>query len=114
MYRLSKSRINGISDDEWEAIQKLVTLPSTLMVYGEETVHHKPLMRVSMLLAIDGIAQWRLHVYHSCSEDIVALREWEDGLGYGEPCPSCNEPFKEDDTLYALEVIVKYPVDIVE
>ena len=114
MYRLSRSRVNGISDKEWDAIQKLIATPTIIMVYGEETVTYKPLMRVSILLSIDGIAIWRLYVYHNCSEDITSIRDWEDGLGYGEECPNCSEVFKEDDTLYSLEVITKYPIEIVE
>ena len=114
MFKLSKKIFKNIFDDEWNVINNLIKNPSCIMVYDTPNVRSKSLVAISLYLEEAKAARLRLYVYHDCSKEIIYIRDWSDGFGYDTKCPTCHTYFTEDNTLFELEAMTLFPIEIIE
>ena len=110
-YKFSKGLIKNVNDEQWAGVQSLVSGPSAIMIYGQAVAEPRTLIALGACLQTAGVGLLRTHVYHSCQDEHPV--KIVDGLAVGS-CPSCNEEFTEESTMYDLELLIKYCVELVD
>jgi len=110
-YKFSKALIKNVNDEQWDGVQALISEPSAIMIYDQEVAEPRTLIALGACLQTAGVGQLRTHVYHSCQEEHPV--KVVDGLAVGT-CPSCKGKFTEESTMYDLELLIKYCIELVE
>lgn len=111
---LHKDRLQGITEDQWVYIEKLIAKPNSIQIFdhdGEAGITDTIMMALALVLQEEGFGILRWHVYHICQKDPVEIREFEDGFA-PKVCPICNEKLDEEVTTFNLELITKYPLKV--
>lgn len=105
-----KSNLTGVTDEEWQYIEKIISEPIAIQVF-ECDIPGKTMMALGITLQEAGYGILRWHVYHTCHEDPVEIRDFEEGFSI-RPCPTCNDPLDDEVATYKLELIIKYPLKL--
>ncbi len=105
-----KSNLTGVTDEEWQYIEKIISEPIALQVF-ECDIPGKTMMALGITLQEAGYGILRWHVYHTCHEDPVEIRDFEEGFVL-KPCSVCNVPLDDEVATYKLELIIKYPLKL--